>query len=117
MVIEVIGLPEKSVMYATDGSLLVRFTVIGPGPAFTSSVTVATTWSPPTTGLTSKEIDFGPMGRTVKVADLVEPPAVAVSVTATDVVIGEVLKMPLAVDAPSGMTPFGGGVTIGSLEV
>src|SRR5689334_14510665 len=60
--------------------LLVKLTVIGPGAAFASSVTVPVTVFPPLIVLAPNVNAFTSMGRTLSVTLLLTPPALAVTV-------------------------------------
>src|SRR5579871_3121528 len=73
---------------ATAGLLLESVTVMAPGAAAASSVTVPVALDPPATGLGLSATALTPMGRTVSVVCLVKEPVEAVIVTGVLAVTG-----------------------------
>src|SRR5690349_1659513 len=106
-----VWLPDGIVMLAAGlaiaGLLLESITVILPGAAGHSSVTVPDMFFPPLTDVEPREIDLTPIGRTVKVAFWSTPSKAVIwpvigAVTATVLMVKEALLFPAPIFIMAG---------------
>ena len=94
--------------YARAGLLLSSFTVMGPGPAWHSSVASPIALRPPTTLGVAKVSEARPIGRTVSCLVSVVLPSVARTVPVSGAVTGVVVIVKVPREAPAGMRSVSG---------